>query len=80
MRAKKFVQRGWTINAGQFVKMALQLNEMNLLNVATLEEQLTGVDSAYFMAAIGVIKDKTEKDPSFQLDNNYLFTVINRIF
>ena len=80
MRAKKFVQRGWTVNAGQFVKMALQLNEMNLLDVATLEEQLTGVDSAYFMAAIGVIKDKTEKDPSFQLDNNYLFTVINRIF
>lgn len=80
MRAKKFVQRGWQINAGQFVKMALQLNEMDLLDVNILEDQLTGVDSAYFLHVIDIIKEKQENNPDFKLDNNYLFTVINRIF
>jgi len=80
MRTKKFVQRGWSINAGQFLKMALQLNPMDLLDVNVLEEQLTGVDLAYFAMVIDGIKEKHENDPEFKLDNNYLFEVINRIF
>ncbi len=80
MRTRKFIQRGWSINAGQFLKMALQLNIMNLLDVNVLEEQLTGVDSAYFSMAIDAIKKKTEDDPEFKVDNSYLFEVINRIF
>lgn len=80
MRTKKFVQRGWQINAGQFLKMALQLNEMELTNTNVLEEQLTGVDSAYFSRAIDVIRKRQSEDPEFKLDNGYLFTVINRIF
>lgn len=80
LRTKKFIKRGWTINAGQYVKMALQLNELDLLNQEVLEEQLTGVDSAYFNHAISVIKEKKENDANFKLDSNYLFTVINKIF
>jgi len=80
MRTRKFIQRGWSINAGQFLKMALQLNIMDLLDVKVLEEQLTGVDSAYFSHVINAIKAKTEGDPSYKVDNSYLFEVINRIF
>lgn len=80
MRTRKFIQRGWSINAGQFLKMALQLNIMDLLNIEVLEEQLTGVDSAYFTMAIDAIKRKTEAEPDFKVDNSYLFEVINRIF
>jgi len=80
MRTRKFIQRGWSINAGQFLKMALQLNIMDLLDVKVLEEQLTGVDSAYFSHVIDSIKKKTEEDPSYKVDNSYLFEVINRIF
>jgi len=80
MRTRKFIQRGWSINAGQFLKMALQLNIMDLLDVNILEEQLTGVDSAYFSMAIDAIKKKTEGEHEFKVDNNYLFEVINRIF
>jgi len=80
MRTRKFIQRGWSINAGQFLKMALQLNIMDLLDVKVLEEQLTGVDSAYFSHVINSIKKKTEEDPSYKVDNSYLFEVINRIF
>lgn len=80
LRAKKFIKRGWSINAGQYVKMALQLNEIDLLDANVLEEQLTGVDSAYFNQAISVIKEKQETDANFKLDSQYLFEVINRIF
>lgn len=79
-RTKKFIKRGWQINAGQYLKMVLQLNEMNLHDVKVLEDQLTGVDSAYFHQVIDTIARKQEEDPSFKLDNSYLFTVINRIF
>lgn len=80
MRTRKFIQRGWSINAGQFLKMALQLNIMDLLDANVLGEQLTGVDSAYFSHVIDSIKKKTEEDPNYKVDNSYLFEVINRIF
>lgn len=79
-RTKKFIKRGWQINAGQYLKMALQLNEMNLLDLETLQEQLTGVDSAYFAHVIDKVANRQKDDPNFKLDNTYLFEVINRIF
>src|SRR5690625_1154191 len=79
-RTKKFIERGWTVNAGQYLKMALQLNEMDLHDPDVLEEQLTGVDFAYFQMIIRDIKEKQEKDKNFKVDNNYLMEVINRIF
>lgn len=80
IRSRKFIQRGWTINAGQYLKMCLQLNELNLKDLKVFADQLAGVDSAYFSQAIESIKEKQEKDPKFQIDNTYLFEIINRIF
>lgn len=80
IRSRKFIQRGWSINAGQYLKMALQLNELDLKNLNVFEEQLVGVDSLYFSQAIAAIKNKKEEDPDFKVDNNYLFEIINRIF
>jgi hypothetical protein len=80
IRTRKFISRGWTINAGQYVKMALQLNELDLKNLNVFKEQLVGVDSAYFNEAIEAIIKKQEKEPDFKPDNTYLFEVINRIF
>lgn len=80
IRSRKFISRGYTINAGQYLKMCMQLNELDLKDVAVLQDQLVGVDSAYFNMVIGAIADKKENDPTWQLDNNYLFEVINKIF
>jgi hypothetical protein len=80
IRSRKFIERGWRINAGQYLKMCLQLNELDLKNLDVFADQLTGVDSAYFEAAIAIIKAKQEKEPNFRVDNSYLFEVINRIF
>jgi len=80
IRTRKFITRGWTINAGQYVKMTLELNALDLLNLETFKDQLVGVDSAYFMQAIEAIRNKKEKDPNFEITNLYLFEVIDRIF
>lgn len=80
IRTRKFLSRGYTINAGQYLKMALQLNELDLKDLNVFKDQLTGVDSTYFSQAIEMIAQKQEKDSNFKIDNTYLFEIINRIF
>lgn len=80
IRSRKFIQRGWSINAGQYLKMCLQLNELDLKDLNVFSDQLAGVDSLYFTKAIQMIKKKQELEPDFKIDNTYLFEVINRIF
>lgn len=80
IRTRKFLNRGYTINAGQYLKMALQLNELDLKDLNVFKDQLTGVDSAYFSQAIEMIAKKQEEDSNFKVDNTYLFEIINRIF
>src|SRR5690606_18878685 len=41
IRLRKFIARGWTINAGQILKMALQLSKMDLTKPEILQDQLT---------------------------------------
>ena len=76
IRARKFIERGWRINAGQFVKMAMQLNEMDLTKFDVLEEQLTGVDVAYFQEVISKLKEKGQE----RVDATYLIELIDRMF
>lgn len=76
MRMRKFIKRGWTINAGQILKAAMQLNELDLTNPEVLEDQLTGVDSAYFVEIIAKVK---ENDPE-KINTAYLIEIVNRMF
>lgn len=46
-RTRKFIKRGWAIHIGNYVKMAMQLNALDLKDLSTLRDQLTGVDAAY---------------------------------
>lgn len=65
-RTRKFIKRGWNCHIGNFVKMAMQLNELDLSDVHVLEEQLTGVDAAYLHGIIRAVKDASEK-PDFDM-------------
>lgn len=80
IRTRKFIQRGYTINAGQYLNMAMQLNELDLKDVEVLQDQLVGVDSAYFNMVIKAVTEKKEKETNWELNNSYLFELINRIF
>lgn len=75
IRTRKFIKRGWSINAGQYLKMCMQLNELDLTDVDVLEDQLTGVDVAYFHQVIKYIRE-TGKD----ITTTYLCQIIDRIF
>ena len=76
IRLRKFIKRNWTINAGQILKMCMQISDLDLTNVNVLEDQLTGVDSSYFLQVISALK---EKDP-VKIDCAYLVEVIDRLF
>ena len=76
IRTRKFIQRGWAITAGQILKMAMQLNELDLTNVGVLEEQLTGVDTAYFEQIIKALRERDKE----KVDTTYLVQLIDRLF
>jgi len=73
-RMRKFISRGFTITAGEVLKIAMNINEFNLADVRVLRDQLIGVDSAYFNGLITAIKDKKN------IDRLYLTAVINKMF
>jgi hypothetical protein len=75
-RLRKFIKRGWTINAGQILKAIMQISELDLTNIEVLQDQLTGVDCAYFMEVLGKLK---EKDPK-KVNVTYLVEIIDRMF
>jgi len=79
IRIRKFVQRGWQINAGQILKMAFQLSLLDLTDSKIMEDQLVGVDLAYFGALIDALNSRPNKDDSV-LSYLYLSAIIEKIF
>lgn len=73
-RIKKFIQRGWTITAGEMLKIAWDISKLNLNDREVLQDQLTGVDAAYFNQLIGMLEEGKE------IDRTYLFELVNRVF
>lgn len=80
IRTRKFLKRGWKINAGQYLKMLFQVSQLDLTNIDVMKEQLVGVDSAYFAMLISALETKKEEDPNFTLSSGYLAELIDRIF
>ena len=80
IRTRKFIKRGFHINAGQYLKMAFQISDLNLRDVAVLEDQLVGVDTCYFQIMIDAIQKKMKADKDFELNNDYVVSLIDKIF
>lgn len=79
-RIRKFIKRGWKINAGQLLKICMQISQLDLMDINILEDQLIGVDSIYFMNLINQFKKQKEKDCNFELTSEYLISIIDCIF
>ncbi len=75
-RIRKFTARGWTINAGQMLKIAMQISKLNLEDIKVLEDQLVGVDVSYFVELVARLR---EKDP-VKVNTAYLIEIIDRLF
>jgi len=79
-RLRKFIARGWTINAGQLLKICMQVSQLDLMDIDTLEDQLIGVDSLYFMQLIDQFRKMQEKDSNFHLTSGYIMSIVDKIF
>jgi len=75
-RVKKFIERGWRISAGEQLKIAWQISEMDLTDKAVVREALTGVDQVYLDQLIKALED-VEKD---KLNSTYVGSIIDKIF
>jgi len=80
LRARKFIKRGWNIDAGQYLKMIFQINRLDLYDVYTLEEQLTGVDLMYFWQILSDLSGKLIKDKEFKPGTDYFINIIEKVF
>lgn len=80
IRTRKYLERGYHINAGQYVKMCMQLNLLDLTNVKVLEDQLTGVDTTYFQMMIEDLQKHQEELGTDKVDTGYAMQLINKLF
>ncbi len=74
-RIRKFIKRGWTISAGQMLKIGYDISTLDLSNPRILKEQLVGVDVAYFNELLNILKTENRN-----LDRIYLAELIERVF
>lgn len=79
-RIRKFLKKGWYINVADMLKIGFQISELDLTNVGVLEDQLTGVDVAYFHNLINYLREMKEKDPNFNMGFHYLSEVLEKVF
>jgi hypothetical protein len=80
IRMRKFIKRGWHINAGQILKILFQISKLDLTNINVLEDQLVGVDSAYFGMLIDALKEKQKESDDFKINGEYISAIIDKIF
>lgn len=76
IRTKKFILRGYSINAGTYLKILWQVAELDLKDPVTLQEQLIGVDVAYFSMLLDILKNVEPE----KLNYNYISEIIDRVF
>ena len=80
IRAKKFIKRGFNIGAGELLKIMFQISQLDLSNPDVLEEQLIGVDVAYFEILIKALRGKFSSDEDFKLNTKYFNELVDKIF
>jgi hypothetical protein len=78
MRMKKFVKNGWSCTAGQIFKICYQVSKLNLDDFKVLEDQLTGVDVAYFSELLRILKEDSDKGK--KIDETYIMELVDKIF
>jgi len=80
IRTNKFIQRGWSINAGNYLKIAFDINSLNLNSLNTLRDQLIGVDVAYFQELLEVLKKDITQTPGKVISATYIAELLDRLF
>lgn len=80
VRTRKFMSRGWTIDSGQYLKMALQMNQLDMLDPHVLTQQLIGVDTTYYAWLIDELTKSEHLTDEGKIDNNHAMMLITKMF
>jgi len=75
-RVLKFVRRGWKCDMGQVLKIAAQINELDMHAPWNLMDQLIGMDIAYFMEVMDIIMSGDIKE----IDATYLARIVDEVY
>lgn len=73
-RTRKFIQRGWSCHVGNYLKMAMQLNDLDLTDINVLRDQMTGVDSAYLLSIVDALDN-----PNIDITTSYVCELVDRM-
>ena len=76
IRMRKFIRRGYYINSGQILKIAFDINKLDLDDVRVLRNQLIGVDVYYFQALL----DRLDKKDIDTFDTSYIIKLIDEFY
>ena len=76
IRLRKFMKRGWIVTAGQMFKIAFQISKLDLTDYKVLEDQLIGVDVAYF----GQLLNELKKVEGQDISDIYIMELVDKIF
>ena len=79
-RVRKFIERGWKIKAGEILKMAWQISEIDLKDQGVLREQLVGCDAAYMYQLIRLMDAHKEENKDLEIDSAYVVSLIDKVF
>lgn len=77
-RLKKFIKRGWSVSAGEMLKIGFDISRLDLTNTEILREQCIGVDAAYFHQLLRILEQNKNESETF--DRTYLVEMINKVF
>ena len=77
-RMRKYMERGYTISAGEILKMSFQISNLDLTDINVLREQLIGVDTTYMTALVDRLEQARENN--VDIDYSYVVDLIDEIF
>lgn len=77
-RMRKYIERGYHVNAGQILKMTMQLNELDLKDISVLKEQLIGVDTTYMIMLVDAVEKSIEEGT--EVTTEHVINLIDTIF
>lgn len=79
-RVRKFLNRGFTISAGEILKISMQISNLDLKDPHVLYDQLMGVDMAYFFQLITAMENAKKNPVYINVDATYIAELIDNIF
>ena len=78
-RMRKFINRGFSVNAGQMMKMVFKLHALNLWPSEVMREQLIGVDTFYINSFLSAY-DAYIRDNNKAPEGTYLYELVDKVF